>query len=337
MSLKKHTLWNLVGTGLPLIVASLVIPSLISSLGLELFGLLSIIWTLIGYFSLFDLGLGRAITHNIAAKLHTTSLPEVAESVKIGLKFTLYAGFFGLFVIVALSYPLSHTWLGVSKTFQHQAFWALFYSAIGIPFVALSSGMRGVLEGLGQFYQVNLIRMFQGVTTFAFPIFSIYLHGPNLEMIALWLVFSRVITLLMYWAFIKGFFGLHWQVNVKNHEQGLHLLQFGSWMTISNVVSPILVYLDRFIISGMYGASMIAYYTVPFEILSRMLIFPGAIGAALFPRLSREYHAKNTSANELLLRNYIYGNYYVSYLWTRRTTLRASCYLVDNKRFCKYF
>lgn len=302
MSVKKHTLWNIVGAGLPLLVAALVIPSLVRDLGIELFGLLSIIWTLIGYFSLFDLGLGRAITHNVAAKFHVTTLGEMAGSVKIGLKFTLYAGLFGSFVVIILSYPLSHSWLSVSKAFQHQAYWALLYSAFGIPFVALSSGTRGVLEGLGQFYHVNMVRVFQGVSTFAFPLFSIYLHGPNLEMIALWLVFSRAITLLIYAVFIKAFFGLHWRVRTQNVEQNMQLLQFGSWMTISNIVSPLLVYLDRFVISGMYGASMIAYYTVPFEILSRMLILPGALGAALFPRLSYEYHSQREGASALLMR-----------------------------------
>jgi O-antigen/teichoic acid export membrane protein len=43
---------------------------------------------------------------------------------------------------------------------------------------------------------------------------------------------------------------------------------------------------DRFFISGVLGASLVAYYTVPFEALIRILVVPGALTSALFPRLA---------------------------------------------------
>ena len=57
-------------------------------------------------------------------------------------------------------------------------------------------------------------------------------------------------------------------------------------MTVSNVISPLMVTADRFIISGVIGASMVAYYTVPMEVVSRILIIPGALATVLFPRLA---------------------------------------------------
>ena len=67
--LAKNTLWNLVGQGVPLITAVFAIPFLIKGLGIERFGVLTLAWMVIGYFSLFDLGLGRALTQLVSAKL----------------------------------------------------------------------------------------------------------------------------------------------------------------------------------------------------------------------------------------------------------------------------
>ena len=50
-------------------VAVVAIPSLIRVLGVPRFGVLSLAWTVIGYFSLFDLGMGRALTKLVADKL----------------------------------------------------------------------------------------------------------------------------------------------------------------------------------------------------------------------------------------------------------------------------
>src|SRR5882672_3000887 len=67
--LARNTVWNLVGSGAPMIVAVVCIPILIRGLGKDRFGVLTLAWALIGYASLFDIGLGRALTQLVAKKL----------------------------------------------------------------------------------------------------------------------------------------------------------------------------------------------------------------------------------------------------------------------------
>ena len=57
----KNTIFNLLGYGIPLIIAILIIPFLIKGLGNEKFGILSLSWVIIGYFSLFDFGIGKLL------------------------------------------------------------------------------------------------------------------------------------------------------------------------------------------------------------------------------------------------------------------------------------
>jgi O-antigen/teichoic acid export membrane protein len=64
------------------------------------------------------------------------------------------------------------------------------------------------------------------------------------------------------------------------------LLAFGGWMSVSNVVSPLLVYLDRFMLGAFVGLSAVGYYTAPFDGVIRMLIVPGSLVNALFPAVS---------------------------------------------------
>src|SRR3984893_8589578 len=67
--LARNTVWNLIGSGAPMIVAVFCIPILIRGLGKDRFGVLTLAWALIGYASLFDLGLGRALTPLVSKKL----------------------------------------------------------------------------------------------------------------------------------------------------------------------------------------------------------------------------------------------------------------------------
>src|ERR1700731_2607195 len=67
--LARNTIWNLLGNTAPMVGALICIPVLIRGLGKDRFGVLTLAWALIGYASLFDLGLGRALTQLVARKL----------------------------------------------------------------------------------------------------------------------------------------------------------------------------------------------------------------------------------------------------------------------------
>ena len=68
-TLGKNTVWNLIGQATPALAAVFTVPILIHRLGTERFGVLTLIWLIVGYFSIFDLGLGRALTQLLADRL----------------------------------------------------------------------------------------------------------------------------------------------------------------------------------------------------------------------------------------------------------------------------
>src|SRR6266403_2213612 len=81
--LARNTVWNLVGSGAPMVVAVFCMPILIKGLGTDRFGVLTLAWALIGYASLFDLGLGRALTQLVARKMGAGQDHEVPTLVWI--------------------------------------------------------------------------------------------------------------------------------------------------------------------------------------------------------------------------------------------------------------
>ncbi|MFS6652683.1 hypothetical protein WHK00_14665, partial [Staphylococcus aureus] len=95
------------------------IPYLIKQVGVEAFGVLTLIWALIGYFSLFDFGLGRALTQQVAATLAADEATHLPGLVKTGLGFTAVAGLGGGILLAALAYLLATKWLNVSISLQH--------------------------------------------------------------------------------------------------------------------------------------------------------------------------------------------------------------------------
>src|SRR6266581_9065904 len=101
--LARNVIWNLIGNGAPMFVAVFSIPILIHGLGKDRFGVLALAWALIGYASLFDLGLGRALTQLVAKKLGAGEEREIPSVVWTSLLLMLLFGLAGTGVIALAS------------------------------------------------------------------------------------------------------------------------------------------------------------------------------------------------------------------------------------------
>lgn len=298
MSLSKNTLWNVAGNVVPLVIGAITIPFLIQRLGIERFGILTLLWTIIGYFSLFDFGIGRAITQQVASHIAGQRRNEIPSTIKAGLEFTILTGILGMLILLLAAYPLSHRGLSISPELHQEVFFSLIVAAIGIPFATFSSGQRGALEGYENFQSSNLARMFLGISIFLFPCIAFFLHGVSLVFITLWLVGARMIScLLLAWLVGRLPSGKFWRAEITPGTRK-RLFSFGAWMAITNLVSPLLVNADRFIVSYLMGAAVVAYYTVPLEFLVRLLILPGALGTSLLPKLTRDNSSRTLDAEK---------------------------------------
>jgi O-antigen/teichoic acid export membrane protein len=80
------------------------------------------------------------------------------------------------------------------------------------------------------------------------------------------------------------------------------VLKFGGWMTVSNLVAPLMNNLDRFLIGTLLSVSAVAYYTAPFDMASRITILPTSIMGVLFPAIALNLATDSSRARWLVSR-----------------------------------
>ena len=141
--LARNTVWNLIGNGAPMLVAVFSIPILIRGLGNDRFGVLALAWAVIGYASLFDLGLGRALTQLVARKLGAGEDSEVPTLVWTSLILMLALGLAGALVAVLLSPWMVHRALNVPVALQPETLRSFYLLGLSIPVVISTAGLRG--------------------------------------------------------------------------------------------------------------------------------------------------------------------------------------------------
>jgi O-antigen/teichoic acid export membrane protein len=287
VSIRKNSLWGLFGTGAPFLIGIISIPYLIRNIGIEAFGVLTLVWLLIGYFSIFDFGLGRGLTQQLSATKGKISDQDVSTIVKSGLLVIFLTGIAGGIVLALIAGKLGSDWLNVSEILKETTTTSMLIASIGIPCATLTAGFRGILEAESQFATVNIYRFFLGIANFLLPSFCVAMGYTALEFIVVSLVLVRVISLFFHAYAANQRLPGKWFKRNTDFRAVSKILSFGAWMTITNIIGPLMVSADKFIISSTLSASIIAYYSVPSEVLMRLLIIPSALASALFPILAQ--------------------------------------------------
>lgn len=287
--LARNTVFNVAGQGLPMVAALVSIPVLIRHLGAPRFGVLTLAWAAIGYFSLFDLGLGRALTQAVAARLGSRSglaeLPVVSWTALFVM--TVFGAIGGL-LLALLSPWLVRGILHIPAALQAESLGAFYLLSFSMPAVVLTAGLRGLLEAHQDFGMATALRVPLALFTFIAPL-CVLPFSLSLVPIVGVLVAGRVLT----WV-------AHLWVCVKRYEYLQHrpsprwaavapLMRLGGWMTASNIASPVMVYLDRFFIGATLAMTAVAHYVTPYEIVTKLLIFPNAMISVVFPAFAATY------------------------------------------------
>ncbi|GIU40991.1 oligosaccharide flippase family protein [Shewanella sp. MBTL60-112-B2] len=287
-STEKNIMWNFMGYVLPILITIIIIPFTIKLLGTENFGVLSLIWVIVGYSSFLDFGVGRALTHYISSNKFTEMQSYIPSAVKKVL--TLL---FCISLIVTLTIFFSIEY--ILSVFQNSSFIndsdLLLSSKIAIItafFVVISSAVRGVLEGYEEFKYINLVRLFSGLSISLSP-FIIYYFVPQLWLVILSFLFICMLEVVLYTIIVKVKLG-----NIKKRRSLTFgklkvILSFGWWSNLTNIIgSPMAAaYLDKAIIASLLGATALTYYSVPFDVIARFLILPAMITSVLFPLFSK--------------------------------------------------
>lgn len=257
-------------------------------------------WAIIGYFSVLDLGLGRATTKFVAEALEADDAPRARHIAGFTAAAQTALGVLGGVVLAAATPWLVADLLRVPAELRIEAGRALRWLALSLPFVVLSLNLRAALEGAQRFDLANLIRAPHGALSFALPAVAA-LRGADLATIVAWLLALRLATCGVTWLAVRRALpGFRLELRPRS-ELTRGVLRYGGWVAVANVVGPILTYLERFVLGAAMGVSAVAYYAAPYEAISRLLILPASLAAGLFPVVSTPIAPERRADTERLL------------------------------------
>lgn len=293
MSLLKHSSFNLIGSVVPAFISIPALGYMARVLGVELFGIYTLAIAVVGYAGIFDGGMTRAVVREVA--LYRNDQKELKNIFSSSTFVIIILSFIAMCVLFLSANKIVFL-LNISQVHKDEAEVSIKVLSMSIPFFLVSQVWLSMLEGREDFSGLNIQRTLGSIILAGFPVFILF-FSQKLTSAMYGLFIARVIILfLSAHAVRKEIISARFMFNKKTIGR---LVGYGQWITISNIVSPIMSYFDRFIAANVLGAQNIAYYTAPAELINKGLIVPASLTRAIFPKLISSNEAERVKLRQL--------------------------------------
>jgi O-antigen/teichoic acid export membrane protein len=267
-----------------LLLSLVTVPAYLHIIGASRYGVLAIVWVVLGYFGVFDLGLSRA-TANQIARMRDAPARNREQLFWTALSINASLGMVGGVVLFLFGRVLVADVLKIGPSLQSEAIGALPWLALAVPLTTMTLVLAGTLEGREQFLTVNGLTI-AGLTMYQLaPLAYAYWVGPALP----GLIMSTTLALLASTALSFVVTAVSLPVSGRPRIEPSRigeLVRYGGWITLSGLVSPILTVFDRVLIGTFLSARAVAFYTIPYLLVNRVQIISSSLSRTLFPRFS---------------------------------------------------
>ncbi|WP_341312383.1 oligosaccharide flippase family protein [Paraburkholderia sp. IMGN_8] len=283
-SIVKNIIVNFAGAVAPTFISLVTVPAYIHLMGVERYGVINLVWALIGYFGVLDLGTSLATENQIskARAANDDSIERIFWSAWFMNLGTGMAG--GLMVYLGTFLYITHG-VKIEPAFQREVMASLPWIAVAVPIANVSWVFAGAINGVERFTSFNINQTVGTALFQLLPLAAIFCFTPSLAVVIPAAVVARFVAGAMLGAAAFRALGIR-HVRMPRWRVMAELFRYGRWMLLFSGAGMLASTLDRVLVGALLGARFVTYYATPQNLITRLNLLPVAMVRTLFPRLS---------------------------------------------------
>jgi O-antigen/teichoic acid export membrane protein len=281
-------------------VSVVTVPIYLHLIGTAEYGVLAIVWMFLGYFGVFDPGISRATAYNIS-RMKNESLLERQSIFWTAVTINSILGLLGGVALYFLGHQIFGHFFKMPQELRSSVLISLPWLAAAVPVGTLAGIFSGTLEGLSKFGLLNSLNVAGTLVFQILPLIAAYFFRGDLSLIIATTVLIRLMTALLFFVFAWHHCSAG-RPRFTSYRTAKQLLSYGSWISVSNLISPFLGTLDKIFIGSYLGVSEVAIYSICDNLTRRVSVIPGALSRSLFPKIS----SSNLSDQERVFEKYFF-------------------------------
>ncbi len=281
---------NWFGAILTALVGLFLSPFILHKLGDDAFGLWILIFSITGYYGIFDFGIRSSIIKYVAEFEAAGDRDRLTRVVNVSL--VVYGCIaLALLFFVSIGAVYVNVFFRISPSFLHTAklLFLMVGSAVALGFPM--SVFTGILEGLQKFYFINVMQVLATLLRVLLILLALQ-HGLGLLTVAFITVLIPLLSYVVYaWHVIRRI-PLQFGTRFLDRSTARLIFHYSLFSFISMMAFRLRFQTDAIIIGVMLSSSAITYFSIGSKLVSYSLLFVSGLGQVLTPMFS-QLHATN--------------------------------------------
>jgi O-antigen/teichoic acid export membrane protein len=280
-----NALFNSAGYILGVAYLFFLIPMILAHLGMEQFGLWSLILALTGYLGLADAGMGSSFVRYIAEYVAVADHTRVNKVVHLGLFFYAVLSIF-LFGVGILAFPFLYALLGIPPHLYEIGFNVFVLSLLSFATMSISAVLASVLAGIQRLDALNILVACTLVSRFAAISITLHLGYGVVGLMIADLSISVLSLVPVLLVTRKLFPDISFRWLGYDHELMKTLLKFGSQLQVSKFAEMVQAQFDKFLLTRFTGLPAVSTYDFGSRPLGRLRSLPLTAVSSLIPAIA---------------------------------------------------
>jgi O-antigen/teichoic acid export membrane protein len=251
--------------GVNVLVGIFLSPFIMHRLGDSAFGIWVLIFSVTGYYGIFDLGIRSSVIRYVSKYTATHETDALARHVNTSLATYTGIGVLSMAVTVVLSFYVDHLFKVPPEMHDQARILLLLVGAsVSLGFPLGITG--GILEGLQRYYLLNWTAVAMSLTRAALIVYFLN-RGYGLITIALITVVPPVVVAFIRAIMIAHLLPLPYGLQYVDREAFRHMANFGGATMLLIVSARLRFQTDEMVIGGMLSAAAITYFSIGARIM----------------------------------------------------------------------
>ncbi|MEN3296046.1 MAG: hypothetical protein V7642_5299 [Burkholderiales bacterium] len=282
--LLRNSLWNLTGSALPMVVALATVPLLIKALGVEGYGIVTLVGSVIGYFAVLDVNLTAGSIKYLAQHHAAGDNKRFAETFWFGIFFYGLLGLLGAAAVFFSAESLVERFFKVSDAARDATVLAFQIGALGFALSQAQNYLLVVPQALQRYDRSAQSEAFFGIFVNIASVAAAIAGTGIVGVIAARIAVSAVNVLYLIWLIRR--FKLNLRFRWPRKEVRGALTSFSAYAYLSKLASVMHQHADKLIVGALAGPVALTFYTVPVTLAGRILGLTYRLSSVIYPRAS---------------------------------------------------
>jgi O-antigen/teichoic acid export membrane protein len=275
----------MIAWGWPVLLSFLITPLLLRGLGLDAFGVRSILIMMVGYFSMLNFGISGAVTKYLSEYISKGDSNVVEELLSTSLWLHVLIGIIGGLAIFFTAKSFVVNVFEIPGEIHEASISALKLASVTFFFTMINSWAGAVVTGLHRFDIYNYIMMLFGTLTLLGSLVLV-LQGYGLVGVSIANLVAACTVLVVYFVVLRrSKTRLTIEVFIKKRIF-FKLVKFGGHMATFGVFAIFFSQIDRILVGIYLGTAMLAYYVIPHQLAVVIHQLTAKVLQFLFPLIS---------------------------------------------------